>query len=115
MAKTAPRELHIVKGLRAGMLIGKDIITPERIDLLTSQQVAQIGSCKVKAPIETLNRGPLIRRVVHSKKDLTLPPHTETTVPIHHLNLPDRNSFFEPNNTKLSVYAELSTWTQPKS
>ncbi len=60
-ARTAPQELHIVKGLRAGMLIGNDIITPESIDLLTSQQVAQIGSCKVKASIETLNRGPLIR------------------------------------------------------
>ncbi len=57
---TAPRELHIVKGLRAGMLIGNNIITPERIDLLASQQVAQIGSCKVKAPIKTLNRGPII-------------------------------------------------------
>ena len=38
-ARTAPQELHIVKGLRAGMLIGNDIITPERIDLLASQQV----------------------------------------------------------------------------
>ncbi len=89
------------------MLIGIDIITPERIDLLASQQVAQIGSCKVKAPIETLNMGPLIRRVVHSKKDLTLPPQTETTVPIHHLNLPDPDFFFEPSNTKLSVYAGI--------
>ncbi len=45
--------------------------------------------------------------MVHSKKDLTLPPHTETTVPIHHLNLPDRDFFFELSNTKLSVYAAI--------
>ncbi len=106
-ARTAPQELHIVNGLPTGILIGNDIITPERIDLLVSQQVTQIRSCKVKATIETLNRRPLIRRVVHSKKDLTLPPHTETTVLIHHLNLPDRDFFFEPSNTKLSMYAEI--------
>ncbi len=34
-------------------------------------------------------------------------PHTETTVPIHHLNLPNRDFFFEPSNTKLSVYARI--------
>lgn len=68
LAKTAPREIHVVDGLRAGMLLGSDIMTPEGIDLLISRQVAVINSCKMEAPIETKAKGPLMPRFVHAKK-----------------------------------------------
>ena len=107
MAKTALRELHIVNGLRAGMLIGNDIMNPECIDLLMSKQVVLIGSCKIEAPMETYARGPSIRRTVHAKKGTTISPRTRATVQVNHLDLLERDYFFEPSETKLSIFAAV--------
>ena len=107
LAKTAPREIHVVDGLRAGMLLGMDIMTPERMDLMLSQNKMKIGSCNVETLIETRSHGPSMRRVVNALKETIIPPHTMATVRIHHLDLPDRDFFFEPDDTELSIYSGL--------
>ena len=108
IAKTAPRELHLVEGLGAKVLLGVDIMHPEGIDLLASRKTAHISSCKVDIPIEVFAKGPLIKRVVCAKTGTTLPPHSIATVTVHHLDLPDRDFFFEPEDTKLSIYAGIA-------
>jgi hypothetical protein len=45
------REAHLVDDQRAKMLIGTDIILPEKIDIMISSKSAIIGSCGVIIPI----------------------------------------------------------------
>ena len=107
-AKTTPREIHLVDGLAADMLLRNDILVPEEIDLLFSKEIAHIGSCDVNIPIEVHSKEPLMRRVINSKKASIIPPHSNATVTIHHLNLPDRDFLFEPREDSiLSLYAGL--------
>ena len=107
IAKLAPREIHIVDNLRANILIGMDIMTPEGIDILASKRVVHITSCGLEAPIEVLSTGPPVRRVVSAKKAMIIPPQSVGTVAIHHLALPERDFLFEPCDTNLSIYAGL--------
>ncbi len=107
-AKTARREIHLVDGLGAGMLIGNDVLVPEGIDLLFSKRVAQLGSCGVEVPMEVHAKGPIMRRVISAKKTTVIPPNATATVSIHHLDLPDRDFLFEPiEDSNLSLYAGM--------
>ena len=107
LAKTAPREVHVVDGLRAGMLLGSDIMTPEGTDLILSRQVAMINSCKMEALIETRAKGLLMPRFVHAKKAVVIPSNATALVEVNHLDLPVRDFLFEPIDTKLSIYSGL--------
>jgi hypothetical protein len=90
------------------MLIGNDVLVPEGIDLLFSKRVASIGSCGVEVPIEVRSKGPLIKRTINSKKTVVVPPNSSAVVPIHHLDLPDRDFMFEPiEDSTLALYAGL--------
>ena len=107
-AKTARREIHLVDGLAAGMLLGNDILVPEGIDLLFLKGTAHIDSCDVDIPIEVRSKGPLMRRVINSKEASIIPPHSNATVAIHHLDLPNRDFLFEPReDSVLSLYAGM--------
>ena len=108
-AMTAPREVHIVDNLKAKMLIGMDIMVPEKIDIITSTSSAFIGSCQVKMPLEMLARGNgrSVLQPVHAKQSLIIPPRSELHIPVHHASLPDRDFFFEPDSSPLSLYAHL--------
>ena len=108
-AMTAPREVHIVEHLKAKMLIGMDIMVPEKIDIILSTSSAHIGSCQVEIPLEMRARGngQSVLQPVHAKQSLIIPPRSETRIPVHHASLPDRDFFFEPAETPLSLYAHL--------
>ena len=45
------RELHIVDGLDANMLVGTNVMVLEKIDLLMGNKKIRIGSCKANANI----------------------------------------------------------------
>lgn len=94
------RELHIVDDLRARVLIGTDILTPERIDLKFSVQQMVIGSCENLAiPFSSHSRQqPNIKRTIRTKGSTVLVPGATTNVPItYHGQLPDDRDFlFEP-------------------
>ena len=70
--------------------------------------MAYISSCKVDIPIEVFAKGPFIKRVVCAKTGTTLPPYSIATVTIYYLDLPDRDFFFEPEDTKLSIYIGIA-------
>ncbi len=74
MVMLAPREIHIVNNLKANLLIGIDIMVPEKIDILASQSKAVIGSCGMIIPIEVRTRaGRAILHPVYIKKSITVP------------------------------------------
>ena len=93
------REIHIVDGLRAKMLIGNDFIGPEGITIDVAKEKAYIDSCKTSITITARQRGQFIRRKVHALSATKIPPHSEGIVPIStsSLSLPDdRDYIFEP-------------------
>ncbi|KAI4253183.1 MAG: hypothetical protein LQ352_003834 [Teloschistes flavicans] len=51
LAKLCSRGFYIIDGFRTGMLIGNDIIGPERISIDISAQKATIGSCGVNVVV----------------------------------------------------------------
>lgn len=108
-ALTALREVHIVDNLKAKMLIGMDIIMPEKIDVIVSTSSASIGSCQVEMPLEirARNKGRAVVHPVHAKRSVIIPPRSEAHISIHHASLSDRDFFFEPDQSQLSLYAHL--------
>lgn len=80
-------------GLRANMLIGNDIIGPERISIDIAERTALVASCGVCIPISARQRSkPLMKKVLNAEA-MILPPRTETFVPVLSPNLPDDRDF----------------------
>lgn len=107
----ARREIHIVDGLRANMLIGNDFIGPEGISIDIANQKAYIGSCKTSITVTARQRGQYIRRKIQALSATVIPPHSETFVPVKTstLSLPeDRDYIFEPTTqANLILFAHL--------
>ena len=105
------REIHLVDNLKARMLIGNDIVGPEGIVLDVSKSKAFIGSCGVTADISCRQRGKqFIRRVVHARETLSMPPRSECLIPVAKLqNVPaERDFLFEPvAHASITLHAHL--------
>ena len=111
-------EVHLVDNLQAKMLIGVDILGPEKIDLLLSQGVAHIGSCDIDAEITAHPKGPPIHAPVHTRAHMMILAHTCIAVPVRHWlellrdNPTDAQDFlFEPASSGISVFAHLADAT----
>jgi hypothetical protein len=88
------RELHLVEGLGCKILIGVDIIKPERITPNVHGETAHIGSCDLDVPIRVMARGRQIvcRKVVAKERKLVM-PGSRTLVPITMKPLPNNRDF----------------------
>ena len=93
------REIHVVDGLEANLLIGSDIMVPEKMDLILLEKRLCIGSCNVSTAIEIRIRRAYQRHkhLIHSKSTTTILPNTITTIPIHGLTVAatDHDFIFE--------------------
>ena len=103
------REIHLVDNLKAHMLLGNDIIGPEKIVLDISQGTAQIGSCGITANMTSRQRRPYQKRVIHAHKALTVAPRANIMVSVTTSKaLPDRDYIFEPlQQHNLTLFAHL--------
>ena len=106
------RDVHVVDGMKAKMLIGMDIIGPERIVIDTPQQIAIVGSSKnAKIPITTTPRSTeRVARSIKTRNNVVIPPYTHIMIPIQQHELPDdRDLLFEPVATSdgLAIYAHV--------
>lgn len=93
------REIHIVDDLKAGMLIGADILTPERMVIDFATQTITIGSCRNMAvPMDSRARSEPTKRIVKASSRVVLPPRSTQTVQVAFAGqLPsDRDLLFEP-------------------
>src|SRR5438045_91773 len=112
------QEVHLVDNLQAKMLIGIDILGPEKIDLLLSQGVAHIGSCNIDTEITAHPKGPPICTPIHTRAHTMILAHTCIAVLVRHQlellrdNLTDAwDLHFEPTSSGISVFAHLADAT----
>lgn len=103
------KEIHLVDGLKANMLIGNDILGLEQISIMIPTKTAHIGNCYVTVPIDIKTRSAAQARSIHSKKVTLVPPLSEIEIPVHNFaSLPDRDYLFESAETRnLSLYAHI--------
>src|SRR5436190_8957021 len=82
------RELHIVDKLEANMLIGMDIMVPEKMDILLSRKILQVGTCNVEVPVQVRVPPGFQQQLhpIHAKTTTVVPPYSVATIPIHSLS-----------------------------
>ena len=95
------REVHFVDNLRAKMLMGMDILGPERMIVDIGSETLTIRSCEnLTAPIQVTAKDNVnVRRAVRVEKKVTIPPQSTSRVPVRLRTatpLPDRDYLFEP-------------------
>lgn len=83
------REFHVIDDLKANILIGTDILVPEQIDILLSQQKAVIGSCQnVELDLNVTTLPNQTNRLLLLSDQTTMPAYGSTVVqikPLHRL------------------------------
>ena len=92
-------EVHLVDDLKANMLVGVDVLKPQKMTLDFEHNTLTIGSYGVTAAINPVTRAkPHIKRTIRSQKAFTVLPGEVARVPvIFHGELPnDRDFLFEP-------------------
>ena len=86
-------KIHLVKGLRANLLIGNDIISPEDFIIDVKKRSVLIGSCGVTVSIDSRQRGQFLIRRLLSSQEMVVPPRSEAMVSLVPLPLPDDRHF----------------------
>ena len=90
-------ELYPVKGFRANILIGNNILAPEGFVINIGLGHAIIGSCGVKITIRARQRGQFLRKRLFAEKDGVVPPRSEAMITLLPIPLPDNRDFlFHP-------------------
>lgn len=67
-------EIHLVEGLRANLLIGKDIILPINFFIDIQKKTTLIGSCGVTIPISARQRRQFLTKKLLTSKIFIVPP-----------------------------------------
>lgn len=84
------RDFHVVKDLKAQMLLGMDIIGPKKIDTNILDWSATISSCQdLKIPLSIIPRsGDKIKRIVRTKEKTIIEPRSMAYVKVKLAALP---------------------------
>ena len=93
------REIHVVEDLKVNVLVGIDILAPERMLVDLDARTVTIRTCGgLVAPITVVTRhNPITRRVVRARARTVVPPFSYLQIPVKIKDLPDDRDFiFEP-------------------
>lgn len=74
------RELHLINGLKANLLVGNNILATERVVINLANKSAMISSCQVTIFVAAKPRGHPVQRKVLVNRSLTIPPEFEALV-----------------------------------
>lgn len=80
-------ELYVVDRLDTNILVGTDVILPEKIDILLLDKILQIGTCNVDVLVQLQVRASYQQHLflVHAKATTTIPPRSTSIVLVHSL------------------------------
>ena len=104
------REAHIVQGLKAKMLLGIDVMGPEKFEMSLATKKLHIGSYNVDVQISLKPRGRHVQQVVSAISSTVIPPQSQATIQVHHAMLSfGRDFLFEPDDREygLTLYAHI--------
>ena len=102
------REVHLIKDLKANLLIENDILKFELIDISTSINTAYIENCEVTILITINIRFKSQHMSVHALKTTTVLSEFECLIRIHNIALFDRDYLFESiTSANFSIYAHV--------
>ena len=91
------RQMHLVEGLKAKMLVKNNIIAPEGIMIDLANSTAFITSCNVRIAITARQRGHSLRKKLMADTTISLPSNSESLIPVTTGTLPsDCDFFFQP-------------------
>ena len=101
--------MHLVEGLRANLLIGNDIMSPEAMIIDFGKKTALIGACEVTIDVNAKQRSQFLARKLLTSQKSVIPPHSEAVIPLVWLPLPDNWDFlFHPTpQANLTLYAHI--------
>ncbi len=92
------RELHLVDGLAANMLIKTNIISPEGIIINLREKTAYVLSCAITLEIDAKLRGFFICRKLLAQYNFIVRPYSKALISFTFSGLPDDRDFlFEPS------------------
>ena len=102
-------ELHLVDGLRANILVGNNILSPEGFAININKNRALIRSCGVTIPINAKQRGQFFRRKLLASDENVVPPRSETMIPLAPVSLPDDRDFlfYPTTQSNLTLYVHI--------
>ena len=102
-------EIYLVKDLRANLLIGNNIISPEGFVIDVKKRSVLIQSCGVTVPIDTKQKGQFLTRKLLSSQETVVPPRSEAIISLVPLALPnDRDFLFHPaTQANLTLFTHL--------
>ena len=103
------REVHLIKDLKAKLLIENDILDSEKIDISNSTNSAYIDSCEITIPIVIRAGSKSQSRSIHAIKTFVIPPKSECLMSVHvMISLSERDFLFEFSKTSnLFIYAHV--------
>ena len=100
------RKIHIIDNLKVGILIGADILTPERMIINFAIQNIRISSCRdIVVSMDSRARSEPVKRTVKSALRVILPLYSTQQVIVAYTGelLADLDLLFEPYKTEKST------------
>ena len=98
-------EIYIVNDLKTNVLININIIILKKINILTSQAKAEINNYNINVFINVRIRDRVVVHSIYIKKFIIIPSHTQLAISIYHINLSNRDFFFEFDQLDFILYA----------
>lgn len=96
-------EIHLVKGLKANLLIGNNIMSPKSFIIDVKRKSLFIGSYGVTVPIDARQRGQFLIRKLLASQETMVPPCSEAMIPLIPLPLPDNRNFLFHSATQANL------------
>jgi len=99
------REAHLTDNLAAKLLIGIDILVPEKVDIIISKKAGYIGSYRIDIKLKaTLKKG-IAKLLVCVIARIIIPPFAFIVILIYYIAIAkDKDLLFEPDNTLVTLF-----------
>lgn len=109
-------EIHLVEGLRANLLVGNDIMSPEAMVIDLGKKTAVIGACGVSIDVNARQRGQFLARKLLINQDSVIPPRSKAMISLIKLPLSDDRDFlFHPApQANLTLYSHIMDYETSK-
>ncbi len=102
-------KLYLVKGLRANILIGNNILALKGFVFNVRLGHVVVGSCGIKITIKARQRGQFLRRRLFAEKNKVIPPPFEVMISLLPVPLPNNRDFLFHliAHTNLTLFAHI--------